>query len=222
MLNLALVFSTVQFDSKNKIYFQNVRGLRTKTNEFYLNILTCDYDVIVLCETWIASDILDSELFCDRYLVYRRDRESSGFHSSKTGGGVLIAVSKHLKSCRISQYESKCEDVWVCLDICVDKKVEKLFICGLYFPSPIQKHIIEEYFNNINSIPDNSHKMLILGDFNMGSIQWNGSPGLPLVASINQGSTHENMLSDFIAYHNLNQYNWVKNNKDGIERLNQV
>ncbi|RVE50535.1 hypothetical protein evm_004864 [Chilo suppressalis] len=79
---------------------------------FYINGLTCDYDIIVLCETWLAGDILDSELFSDRYSVYRRDRCSSGFHNSKSGGGVLIAVSKRLKSVRCIQYESKCEDVW--------------------------------------------------------------------------------------------------------------
>lgn len=53
-----------------------------------------NYDIIILCETWLNSSILSSELFDDRFVVYRRDRETSNFRIKKEGGGVLIAVSK--------------------------------------------------------------------------------------------------------------------------------
>lgn len=33
------------------LFYQNVRGLRTKTNEFYNNLLLLDFHVIILTET---------------------------------------------------------------------------------------------------------------------------------------------------------------------------
>ncbi|CAB3251213.1 unnamed protein product [Arctia plantaginis] len=57
-----------------------------------------NYDIIVLTETWLNSSVLSTELFDDRYVVYRRDRESSGFHPGKEGGGVLVAVSRRLRN----------------------------------------------------------------------------------------------------------------------------
>lgn len=42
------------------IYYQNVNGLRSKTHEFYLSVISCDYDVIVLTETFLNKSILNS------------------------------------------------------------------------------------------------------------------------------------------------------------------
>ncbi|KAJ8914267.1 hypothetical protein NQ315_010999 [Exocentrus adspersus] len=57
-----------------RIYYQNCRGLRTKTNIFYTNLLSEDYDLLLLTETWLTSDVMDSELFDERYEVFRKDR----------------------------------------------------------------------------------------------------------------------------------------------------
>lgn len=182
----------------------------------YLNVLTCNYDIIVLSETWLASDILDSELFCDRYLVYRRDRESSGFHNNKSGGGVLVAVSKRLRSYRVTKWESKCEDVYVCVDICLNKRPSKLLICAVYIPPPVQKHILEHFIDNTNNALENFNATLILGDFNMSSIEWIGSPGAPLTSSLNKNGIYEQKLLDFISLNSLAQYNCMYNHKGKI------
>lgn len=59
------------------IYYQNTRGLRTKTEELYNNILLSSYDIIVFTETWLNSNICNSELIDSRYILYRRDRPVS-------------------------------------------------------------------------------------------------------------------------------------------------
>lgn len=148
--------------------------MRTKTVEFFKNVICNDFDVIVLTETWLNSSISDNELFDSRYIVYRRDRESSGFHTKKEGGGVLVAVSKRLGSVRLFSYESDCEDVWVKLDVKDAKsKTNSLYICGVYIPPPVQKHILEHFFNNASSILGNhSGHTLILGDFNLSGLTW--------------------------------------------------
>lgn len=48
------------------IYYQNVRGLRTKCNELRLSVLNNNYDVIILTESWLHSGIFDAELCDDR------------------------------------------------------------------------------------------------------------------------------------------------------------
>lgn len=45
------------------IYYQNVRGLRTKTKEFKLSSTGCSVDIIALTETGLTASINDGDLF---------------------------------------------------------------------------------------------------------------------------------------------------------------
>jgi hypothetical protein len=199
-----------------KFYYQNVRGICTKTLDIYVNSSILDYDVIILSETWLRSDILDSELFDNNFSVYRRDRRSSGFHGNKSGGGVLIAVSKKFSSCRLSNYESMCEDVWVGVDICLGKKPVKLKICGVYLPSPIKEHILTTFIDNTCQVLENDGPSLIVGDFNLGKISWTPRDSSYLNGSSSSNSKLNNILLDFISFSHLNQYNYIKNHNDVI------
>lgn len=40
-----------------KIYFQNVRGVKSKCVDIYNSVLSSDYDVICLCETWLDDTV---------------------------------------------------------------------------------------------------------------------------------------------------------------------
>lgn len=195
------------------MYYQNVRGLRSKTIDFFNNIVCNDYDVIVLSETWLNNSIFDLELFDNRYIVYRRDRETTGFHSFKNGGGVLIAVAKHLKSKRLCHLESRCEDIWIELQVInANNKPEKLHMCCVYLPPPIQFHILDEFLDNCNRVLDSLdiNQFLLLNDFNLGTIPWSST--LPITSS----SLYNNMLMDFASLHELTQHNLIRNNKDNI------
>lgn len=90
--------SLVIISTRNIVYYQNVRGLRSKTKNLFLASSSSDYCIIALSETWLNSDISNSELFDQNFDVHRCDR--SPLTSSKSvGGGVLIAV----KSCFSSE-----------------------------------------------------------------------------------------------------------------------
>lgn len=39
-----------------EVLYQNVRGLRTKSDVFSLNLRTLDVDIVCLTETWLNSD----------------------------------------------------------------------------------------------------------------------------------------------------------------------
>ena len=47
-------------------------------------------DIIIGTETWLSPEINNAELLLDKYNIYRKDR------SGKRGGGVLLAVNKHI------------------------------------------------------------------------------------------------------------------------------
>lgn len=64
-----------------KLYYQNVRGLQTKTSDIFDNVLYNNFDITIPTKPCFNSSILDAELFDNRYIVYRRDRETSGFKS---------------------------------------------------------------------------------------------------------------------------------------------
>lgn len=200
-------------------YYQNVRGLRTKTTDFFNNIVCNNYDIIALSETWLNSGVFDSELFDCRYAVYRRDRETSGFHSGKNGGGVLIAVSKRLNSRRLQTNESKCEDLWVEVE-CRNNSgsVERLLLCVVYLPPPIQRHVLEEFVNNSNQVIERNslEKVMFIGDFNLGSINWNFSNDSDLLVASKSTSSFTGMLLDFCMLNDLKQYNDVLNVKGKI------
>lgn len=115
------------------IFYQNVRGLRTKTSVFYRNVCLNCFDVICLTETWLIDGISDSELFDGRYFVWRRDR--SYLQTNQTmGGGVLIAIRRELVADVRNEWCSSAEDLWVTLTLHQKKpKVTyKIHLCVVY------------------------------------------------------------------------------------------
>ena len=80
-----------------KIFYQNVRGINTKLSDIYIKSFDLEYDIVALTETWLQESVIDSEIFCDRYHIYRRDRAIRA-DGPKTGGGVLFAVRSSYNS----------------------------------------------------------------------------------------------------------------------------
>lgn len=196
------------------IFYQNVRGLRTKTHLLYNNVLCNNYDIIILTETWLNSSINSCELFDSRYVVYRRDREICSSSIKKDGGGVLIAVSQKYASQRIFEYESSCEDLWVSLNVSLCKSVKKLNICAIYLPPPVQQFTLNNFIVKCNSIIDSSESLTcIVGDFNLSSIDW---LQVQNIANFCQTSRLSQELIDFCYTNNLTQINCIKNSKDKI------
>lgn len=85
--------------NKLVVKYQNVRGLRTKVNQFYLSVLQCTSDVVILTETWLNNSVNNAELFGTNYLCHRADRQEKS-----RGGGVLIAVNNDWNSVNLTKY----------------------------------------------------------------------------------------------------------------------
>jgi hypothetical protein len=75
------------------IFYQNVRGIITKSNDFMDNVFANKFKVYCIMETWLNDSILSHNLFPDSYCVFRADRNYLS-SNTKCGGGVLVAVSK--------------------------------------------------------------------------------------------------------------------------------
>lgn len=125
------------------IYYQNVRGLRTKQFELYSNVCSTDYNILCLTETWLNDMCLDHNLFPDSYTVLRSDRMSA---NKTRGGGVLTALSSKIRSFkRRCDLESYNECVWVEIPT-LDN--QNLLIGNHYFPPDTKPEVIANYFRS--------------------------------------------------------------------------
>ncbi|XP_058827779.1 uncharacterized protein LOC131687700 [Topomyia yanbarensis] len=142
------------------IYYQNVRGLRTKIDELFIAVSDAEYDVIVLTETWLNDQINSLQLFGSKYTAYRNDRDPDST-GKKRGGGVLIAVSNRLSS-KQKNARTDLEQLWV------DIRGRDTNICvGVVYIPPdsacdsdtIQKHI-DSALDIATSIQPNTDHLL--------------------------------------------------------------
>lgn len=160
-----------------KIYYQNTRGLRTKTEEFFLSVSEMDYDVIVLTETWLNDQHLSTQLFGNSYAVYRDDRNSVVTGLSR-GGGVLIAVANYLSSSLVQvRTVAELDQIWVKTEL----NECNVYIGVVYF-SPDQATTtatIEDHLDSVRAISEAtcaSDINILFGDYNQPNLVWTESP----------------------------------------------
>lgn len=129
-----------------QVYYQNVRGLRSKTTQFRLGILECNWDIVAITETWLNDSIFSAELFPDQYQVYRRDRCQLRTGMSR-GGGVLVGVASHIKSRRLHFLETEGENIWLKLEF--PNNISLIVPVAYFKPNSSLNHYIN-YFEKID------------------------------------------------------------------------
>src|SRR5436190_24309539 len=113
------------------IYYQNARGLRTKTIEFKLSIIANDFEVVAITESWLCEGLASGEFFDDRYTVYRCDRDTVTT-GKRWGRGVLLAVKNNFTTEKV--------DILTCYNFDIvamklrDGKGMSLIIIVVYIP----------------------------------------------------------------------------------------
>ena len=98
-------------------------------------------DILIACETKIDENICDSELGLENFDIYRKDRNIHG-------GGVLVAVKKHLKSRQLEITETECE--LVCIKLIVES-TRPVAICAFYRPPSSTLEAMEKFERCINA-----------------------------------------------------------------------
>lgn len=178
--------------------YQNVRGLRTKTSDIYSSIASENFDIILLTETWLCSDIDSSDLFDNRYIIFRKDRNSAT-SSFKRGGGVVIAVKNCFEAFLIDVPDLELECLWISLNL---RCRGKLLLCLIYFPPNTNIDTYVKFFDVF--VRFTSYKnIFVCGDFNLSII------GELCRDNILDPTIRE--LFNFVQLYNLNQFNAVPN-----------
>jgi hypothetical protein len=198
------------FNSLN-IYYQNVRGIRTKTLDLYNSILSNNFDIILLSETWLDDSINCAEIIDDRYMVYRRDRPREFMikYNKSYGGGTLVAVKKSIISEHKPEWQTSIEDLWVRIKL----RNFWLSICIAYLPSYLSCEHYSQFLENCEKILSltSDAQSLIVGDFNLSDIDWSGNyNGLPHHYSEVKSAS----LSEFMAATDMVQLNSVFNHNN--------
>ena len=125
------------------MYYQNVRGLRTKITGFFGSVASEDFDVILLTETWLCSDIDSCDLFDYRYNVFRKDRDSSTSIFNR-GGGVAIAVKNCFSAVQLEVPDLELECLWISINL---KFQRKMLLCIVYFPPTSSLETYVKFFD---------------------------------------------------------------------------
>lgn len=213
-------------------YYQNVRGLRTKSQMFFRQVALSNYDLILITESWLTPDFYDHEYFDSRYSVFRCDR-SNVDSGAELGGGSMVAVRSDLRALRRDwpvPSAAGCECVWVSIPIiknnnydlvthltsaerAIPNQINYLNIACVYIPqSKYFKECSKSFFDIccqlVNDRPND--EFLITGDFNVAKAKWilSQDNNMSLLTS---NSEHILRITDFMSFTNLNQYNSIPN-----------
>lgn len=197
---------------KLSIYYQNVRGLRTKTNIFYINFSTYSYDIVLVTETWLCDSVLDYELCCGSHDVFRRDRGSLG-----AGGGVMALCAARLGARARPEPEWQVpglECVWLTVPASALASRNNLHIAVVYIPPnrdiPIRVEQLIRISNQVISENPTDH-ILVAGDFNLPCLKWvNSEPICLKQGSVDIQNAASNLVQQ-MSYHSLTQYNYTNN-----------
>lgn len=194
--------------SKNSlsIYYQNVRGLRTKIFNFNSNLLLLQYGIFVLTETWLSDEISSAEFFSSNYLVFRCDINKNNNNKTR-GGGVLIVIKKSFRSLIFSPQSEKVEQVFVKFMLSSQLSV---LISGVYIPPSASVEVYESHVTEIDTIyqSDAYDIAIVCGDFNLPGVIWDKKEdNLIFKGKIND---KVRVIGDKYAFLNLAQNNVIK------------
>ena len=204
-------------DSSSSIwlYYQNVRGLRTKVDELYLATNDCNIDVIMLTETGLDDRINSLQLFGGSFNVFRCDRSSLN-SEKRSFGGVLIATSQQhpstmLRTSNGSNLEQVCVSVTV--------RGVKLLLCVVYIPPDKSNDatIIDTHIASVSELCSNSSAadiVLVCGDYNQPRIVWTKSDDGIIHTSSSQLPAASAALVDGMDFLNLCQASLQLNHLD--------
>lgn len=145
------------------IYYQNVRGLRSKTNDLRLGLLNADYDIVALSETWLNSSIYNSELFNNEYVVFRRDRDAN-LTGMERGGGVIVGVKSCFVAKRLFELETNSENIWIKVRL---SSTYSIILALVYFAPSSNFETYKNFFDQLDLYTLKNERIIVLGDFNL-------------------------------------------------------
>ncbi|XP_053969185.1 uncharacterized protein LOC128870557 [Anastrepha ludens] len=196
-----------------KMYFQNVSGLRTKSNQLLAFSSHMDYDIFVLIETWLNENFFDNEFFDPNlYHVYRKDRDVEKTGLCR-GGGVLIAVQRKYSSSLVSLKNNDTLLDQLCVSV---HGASNILICASYIPPSSIDTLYKAHVDNVLALTSNNGNFCVLGDFNLSNIEWSSLDDSTALCPNNVSSISEIYLIDNFLSFGLVQINNFSNSLSRI------
>lgn len=155
-----------------EIYYQNARGLRTKSNTFFNNISTATSDLYAITESGTNEGICDGELVPRGFTVLRCDRVDGRKH----GGAMLVAAPRSGLSIQPIHLPGHDVDsaVYELVSAVVRiKKTYSFLCCIVYIPPKSADCDYMQLFHVLESLSSQYYNILIIGDFNLYSASQN-------------------------------------------------
>ena len=172
----------------------NCQSIRNKRTQFAEATHYFKPDIIIGSESWLSSDIKNSEIFPDNFKinVERKDR-------NKNGGGVFVAVRDNYETSTVEGGDANCEIAWT--EIQTDSK--NVIVGPYYRPPSATIDSLEQLNESLHSIKEKSKDKIVIlaGDFNLPHIEWET---LAVKAGCHQSNQHHRLL-DIISEHGLEQ-----------------
>ena len=194
-----------------EIYYQNIRGIRTKLQKLRESAALYSYDIYFLTETWLDGNIKSAELGLDNHKIHRCDRSSST-STKKKGGGVLIAVDSKLPSRKINTKNNDIEQLFVL----TNTPSGKLILGCVYFPPTSDSLMYQKHCEDIELLftkyPE--AKFILTGDYNLPNLEWKGTED-PIILHEKENDAARVIL-DMLNFLNLNQHNIISNTSNRI------
>ncbi|CAM5114317.1 unnamed protein product [Natator depressus] len=146
-----------------KCLYTNAQSLGNKQGELEVLVMSRNYDVIGITETWWDSSH-DWSTVMDGYKLFRKDRQG------RKGGGVALYVREQY-DCSELRYETveKPESLWIKFrSVCNKSDV----VVGVCYRPPDQGDEVDEAFFRQLMEATRSHALILMGDFNFPDICW--------------------------------------------------
>nr|XP_036677410.1 uncharacterized protein LOC118878515 [Drosophila suzukii] len=148
--------------------------MRTKAEQVYLATSQCEFDVIVLVETWLNINFYSNEFFdSNLYHVFRKDRDGTKTHCAR-GGGIIVAVRCNLRCLSIGLL---IEDTLLDqVAVSIIGESESLQIVVSYIPPNGSYKLYKENITDIYSNLQDHQHLCVIGDLNLSSLVWSQDP----------------------------------------------
>ncbi|CAM5076528.1 unnamed protein product [Eretmochelys imbricata] len=146
-----------------KCLYTNAQSLGNKQGELEVLVMSRNYDVIGITETWWDNSH-DWSTVMDGYKLFRKDRQG------RKGGGVALYVREQY-DCSELRYETveKPECLWIKFrSVCNKSDV----VVGVCYRPPDQGDEVDEAFFRQLTEATRSQALILMGDFNFPDICW--------------------------------------------------
>lgn len=183
--------------------------MRTKTNEFKIRMAGCDYDIVVLTETWLRPDVVNAEL-ASNYCIFRCDRNNNT-STFQRGGGVLIAVKPTHRCSAVTLTDSSHLEQ---IAVAVNLPGSTVYVCGIYIRPNSHPDVYMSHSNAVQQICDRSlstDTIVVVGDYNLPHLSWHFDEDCNSYLPWNASSESEISFTESIIASGLHQLNSLRN-----------